>query len=373
MTQRKDASSDRIHLAEPRLNALAKRYVASCLDSNWLSQGEYNIKFESAFSKWLHAPYSTTCTNGTMALWLALKALGIGPGDEVLVPTLTFAAACSAVVMAGAVPVFVDCQESDFTMSPHDAERRMSKKTKAILLVHLYGVPCDMDAFKKIAKGRCFLIEDSAEANGSTYGGEAVGTIGDVGCFSFYANKLITTGEGGMCTTSSKEVYEKLLIYKNHGMRPDRKYWHEVSATNARMTNLHAAIGLAQMKDIDRFIKKRKELQEVYRRMFRVSKAISFPEPPKKATAVPWLTTVRVRGFSKEKLVRVLDEQGIDARPGFYPCHLMPAFDRYVQKGQRLPVAERIAPELLTLPMHPGLSAKDVVRVAQTLLKSIRV
>ena len=361
-----------IRIAEPQLNAQAKKYVLQCVEKNQLTQGSFNLLFENRFADFLNVGHATTCTNGTMAIWLALKALQVGPGDEVIIPTLTFAATASAVIMAGAQPVFADCNPLDFNISTKEVEALITKKTKAIIVVHLYGYPCDMDAVMRISRKYALpVIEDAAEALGSTYRNKEVGSIAHIGCFSFYANKMITTGEGGMCVSNDRNLIRAMSVYKNHGMIPTRKYWHEYPATNARMTNMHAAIGFAQMSQIKTFIKKRMKLGLVYEKLLKNISVIEFPVPCSGANVVPWLTTIRVLGGKKEQIVRALMRKGIESRPGFYPCHQMPAFRAYVQKKQVFPHAEEISPELVTLPMHVKLTTKDIQTIVRVLIDVI--
>lgn len=361
-----------LSLAQPRLNANAKKNILSCLRENTLTQGAFNVEFEKRFREFCQTKHAITCTNGTIALLLALKALGIGPGDEVIVPTLTFAATASAVIQAGARPVFVDSHEEDFNISAEDTERHMTPNIKAIIVVHLYGVPCDMNAFIRLSeKYHCPIIEDAAEALGSQYNKRPVGSIGHIGCFSFYGNKLITTGEGGMCITNNDTLYDKMMVYKNHGMRPEKRYWHEIPATNARMTNILAAIGTSQMEDVPRFIKKRLILGKIYEKEFAHIENIRLPRTPSNTFVVPWLTTVLIPKIKKERIVEDLKQAGIDSRPGFYPCHLMPAFSEYVKKDQKFPISCFLGEHLVTLPMHVGLSRKDIAYIARTLKEAV--
>ncbi|EFG9803382.1 GDP-perosamine synthase RfbE/PerA, partial [Escherichia coli] len=238
---------------QPSLTGKEKEYVNECLDSTWISsKGNYIQKFENKFAEQNHVQYATTVSNGTVALHLALLALGISEGDEVIVPTLTYIASVNAIKYTGATPIFVDSDNETWQMSVSDIEQKITNKTKAIMCVHLYGHPCDMEQIVELAKSRnLFVIEDCAEAFGSKYKGKYVGTFGDISTFSFFGNKTITTGEGGMVVTNDKTLYDRCLHFKGQGLAVHRQYWHDVIGYNYRMTNICAAIGLAQLEQAD--------------------------------------------------------------------------------------------------------------------------
>ena len=242
-----DIMSDHfIPVSAPTLAGNEKRYVMDCLESNWISaRGKYVEQFEAAFAEFCGVRHGVSCTNGTVALHLALLALGIGPGDEVIVPTLTFVATANAVRYCGATPVFVDCEPETWNIDPGLIESRITPKTKAIIVVHLYGHPVDMDAVMSLAdRHGLFVVEDAAEAHGAIYRGRMVGSIGHIATFSFFGNKVISTGEGGMVTTDDAELARIVRLLKEQGMDPKRRYWYPVVGYNYRMTNVTAAIGL---------------------------------------------------------------------------------------------------------------------------------
>ena len=239
------------------LNGNELLYVTEAIKSTWISSsGKFITQFESMFAEFCSTNHAVATSNGTTALHLAIESLNIGSGDEVIVPSLTFAATANAILHSGATPVFVDSLNYHWNIDPEKISGAITPKTKAILAVHLYGHPCDMTQIMKIAKKyNLFVIEDCAEATGATINGEKVGSIGDIGCFSFFGNKIITTGEGGMCITNNADLNERMRLLRDHGMDKSKKYWHTEIGYNYRMTNLNAAIGVAQMEQIDLFLK----------------------------------------------------------------------------------------------------------------------
>jgi perosamine synthetase len=257
-----------IPVSMPQLSGNEEKYVLECLKSGWISSaGSFVTRFEEAYANYIGTKYATSCSNGTAALHLALLACGVGPGDEVIIPDLTFAATANAVLYCGAKPVLVDVEEKTWNIDPVLVENVMTSKTKAIIAVHLYGNPCDMDALMAIAeRHKVYVIEDAAEAHGAVYRGRKVGGIGHIGCFSFYGNKILTTGEGGMCVTNDKKLLDTMELCKNHGMKKERRYFHEVIGFNYRLTNIQAAIGLAQLEQLPAFIKERSRVTQQYQK-----------------------------------------------------------------------------------------------------------
>jgi perosamine synthetase len=361
----KKGRGKRIPLARPHLTASARANIDRVFDENFYSQGFFNTEFEEAFAKYHGVKYATTCSNGTAALWLALKAFGIGSGDEVIVPTLTFAATIGAVIEVGATPILVDSRESDGTISPKEVKKAITPRTKAVIPVDLYGLSADYDELKRIISGtNIVIIQDAAEALGGTYKGKPIGTQGSISCFSFYGNKIIITGEGGMCLTDSKELYDAMVLYKNHGTG-NRPYWVEVPGFNMRMTNLQAGIGVSQFADLPAFLAERYKIFEMYQEMLKDVDGVEFL-PFNGQTYGPWMVTIHVRGFEKEEVVKMLDERDIETRPGFFPLHLTPAFSPYA-KEQEYPVAESFSRHLINLPTYIGLATEDIQRVADAL------
>jgi perosamine synthetase len=357
-----------IPVAEPDLRGNEKKYVLDCLDSNWISSlGKYIPLFERKFSAYCGSNYGVSVANGTVALHLALAALGIGKGDEVLVPDLTFVATPNAVSYTGAKPVFVDADPKVWNISPEKIEEQITSKTKAIIPVHLFGHPCDMEPIMKIAEEHnLFVIEDAAEAHGAEYRGKKVGSIGDVGCFSFYGNKILTTGEGGMCITNDEKLAERMRFLKDHGMAK-RRYYHPEIGFNYRMTNIQAAIGLAQLERIDEIIAIKRKNAALYRKFLGSCKGITLqPEMPW-AKTVFWLHSILVENdfrSNRDLLMQELSSEGIDSRPFFVPMHELPM---YMQEG--FPVATELSLKGMNLPSSTLLSEDDIRHVCSIIAR----
>jgi perosamine synthetase len=353
----------RIPIYKPLLNGNEKNYVNECLDSTWISsKGDFINKFENAVCNYIGLNHSTAVCNGTVALHLALVTLGIGEGDEVIVPSFTYIASVSSIVYTGAKPVFVDSLENTWQMDPEDVKKKITNKTKAIMAVHIYGYPCEMNELVKIAKeNQIFLIEDCAEALGSKYDGKFCGTFGDISTLSFYGNKILTTGEGGMVLTNDETLYNRAYHFKMHGLVKSREYWHDVIGYNYRMTNICAAIGLAQLETInDRIIKKR-ELMQWYIELLK-ELPISYQVETKNIFDSYWMFTIMVETPEKRENLRdYLKKKGIETRPGFYPVHTMPMFSH---KYQKLPIVERIGYCGVSLPSYPSLTYEEVKEIS---------
>lgn len=356
----------KIPIYSPNLNGNEKLYVQDCLNSTWISsKGEYINKFETAFANKINIKYAASVCNGTVALHLALVALGIGSDDEVILPTLTYIASANSIVYAGATPVFVDSLDTSWQMDPKDVRQKISPKTKAIMCVHLYGQACNMDPLKQIAKEyNLYLIEDCAEAIGTTYKGQHVGTFGDVSTFSFFGNKTITTGEGGMVVTNDKTIYDRLCHYKGQGLAKHREYWHDVIGYNYRMTNICAAIGLAQLERIDTIINRKTEIALLYKEHLKHLPLIVHEEQPDTFHSY-WMFSILVNDINKRDPLReYLAERGIETRPLFYPIHTMPM---YAQKFQKFPVAENLGWRGINLPSFPDLNNEEIKYITQSI------
>jgi|LWDU01.1.fsa_nt_gi perosamine synthetase len=347
-------------VASPDLNGNEFKYLVDAFMSTWISsRGEYINKFESSFSSYSDCKYGIAVSNGTNALHLALVALGIGIGDEVIVPDLTFAATINAVLNANATPVIVDIERDSWCIDPTEIERAITPKTKAIIPVHLYGQPCDMHSIMRIAKTHNLrVIEDCAEAHGATFSGRKVGSFGDIGCFSFYGNKIITTGEGGMCTTNTHELDDKMRILRDHGMSRTKKYWHDVVGFNYRMTNLQAAIGLAQFERIDAIHENRKSYEDSYKKILDKNK-YQFQKKLKLRKKVTWLVSVTLKGLDRDKCIKKMKENGIDARPFFVTLSQMDIYKKYCNV-QTLH-AKEVSEIGINLPTYENL--KDIEKV----------
>jgi perosamine synthetase len=354
----------KIPIYQPSFDGNEKKYVNDCLDSSWISsKGKYISLFEKKFGEFIGINHSTAVSNGTVALHLALVTLGVGEGDEVIVPSFTYIASVSTIVITGAKPVFVDSLEDSWQMDPADVKRKITPNTKAIMAVHIYGHPCEMNELYKIAKeNNLFLIEDCAEAFGSLYHGKHVGTFGDISTFSFYGNKTITTGEGGMVVTNDETLYDRAYHLKMHGLAKYRQYWHDVIGFNYRMTNICAAIGLAQLENAKEKIEKKRELRNWYEEAFSGTPIKTHREVGDVYHSY-WMYSVLVDNPQiREGLREHLSSNGIETRPSFYPVHTMPMF---AHKFQKLPVAEYLGWCGINLPSWPGLSKKQVYEIGE--------
>jgi perosamine synthetase len=349
----------KIPVYQPSLTGNEKKYVNDCLDSTWISsKGKYIPLFEEQFAKYINVKHAATVSNGTVAIHLALIALGIGPGDEVIVPTLTYIASVNAISYTGAVPVFVDSLYDTWQMNPEDVRRKISAKTKAVMAVHLYGHPCEMDSLTSICnEHNLFLIEDCAEAIGSIYKGKHVGTFGDIATFSFFGNKTITTGEGGMVVTNDETLHDRATHFKGQGLAKHRQYWHDVIGYNYRMTNICAAIGLAQLEQVEKFLSAKKQIARWYEEGFRDTD-VTFHQQANNVEHSYWICSILVKEASKREDVREhLAKNGIETRPLFYPVHTMPM---YSQKFQKHSVAEDLGWRGINLPSYPSLTEEQV-------------
>lgn len=349
----------KIPVYQPYLAGNIKKYVNDCLDSNWISsKGKYIFLFEEAFKKYIDSGYAVGVCNGTVALHLALVALGIGPGDEVIVPALTYVASANAIAYTGAIPVFVDSRKDSWQMDPEEVKKKISSRTKAVMAVHLYGHPCDLDSLVALCRLKgLYLIEDCAEAFGSCYKGRHVGTSGDVGTFSFFGNKTITTGEGGMVVCQDPSLYEKLQLYKGQGVSSSGNYWHEVIGYNYRMTNICAAIGLSQIEIADQILQRKLRIAKWYEEKLQ-GLPISFHKPIGEVSHSYWMCSILTHEKDKrDKLREFLASYGVETRPFFYPVHYLPM---YKKENESFPVAEALSGRGINLPSYPELSELNV-------------
>jgi perosamine synthetase len=347
-----------IPVYRPYFTGREKEYVNQCLDSTWISsKGEFLDRFESKFAGFTGSQFVTTVCNGTVAIHLALKALGIGPGDEVIVPTLTYVASVNTIAQAGATPVFVDSCEHSWQIDPEDVVRKITPKTRAVMAVHLYGQSCDMDRLVEICRDRnLLLVEDCAESFGTYYKGRHVGTFGDCATFSFFGNKTITTGEGGMVIARDQSVFDKAFHLKTQGVAKDIEYWHDVVAYNYRMTNICAAIGLAQLEHAGGILEKKRKIAELYREGLQELPLKTHDEMADTIHSF-WMCSLLVDNAQDRQPLRDhLKASGIETRPFFYPAHILPHF----ATGEHFPVAESLSARGINLPSYPDLSPKDV-------------
>jgi perosamine synthetase len=360
-----------IPVAAPALVGNEKEYVLDCLDSTWISSnGKYIDRFESAFAEFCGVKHAVSCCNGTVALHAALLALGVGPGDEVIVPTLTYVASANAVAYCGARPVLVDSEPETWNINPELILEHVTPRTKGIMVVHLYGHPTDMEPVMALARERgLFVLEDAAEAHGAEYRGRRAGSIGDAATFSFYGNKIITTGEGGMVVTDDDELAARVRQLKGQGQDPQRRYWFPVIGYNYRMTNIEAAIGLAQLEKIDWHMGRRREVAGLYRKYLGGHPGFTLSPEAEWARNAYWINcAVLAEDFplSRDAVMGRLAQAGIETRPFFYPMHVLPM---YREPGSNFPVAEGLAARGLNLPSSAALTEDEVVYVCQTLVE----
>jgi perosamine synthetase len=347
---------------QPSLLGNEKKYVNECIDSTWISsKGQFISIFEKEFSKFLGASFATCVCNGTVALHLAMVALGLGEGDEVIVPTLTYIASVNSITYTGATPIFVDSLKETWQMDPSDIRKKITARTKAILVVHLYGYPADMDEIMKIAKeNSIFVIEDCAEAIGSKYKGINVGVLGDISTFSFFGNKTITTGEGGMVVTNDATLFDRVVRFKGQGLALHRQYWHDIVGFNYRMTNICAALGLAQLEQITSFIEKKIQIAGWYKKFLR-DLPMDYQMENSDVMNTFWMVSVLVTSNElRDPLRNELETNGIETRPLFYPVHTMPM---YSKKYDRHKIAEDISLRGINLPSYPALNEVDVLYI----------
>ena len=355
-----------IKIAEPDITNLETGYVMKALKNNELSyMGSYVNDFENKFANFCEVSHASACMNGTVALHLALIGANVSHGDEVIVPALTYVSTANAVVHAGAKPVFADVHANHWGINPEEVIKKITPNTKAIIAVHLYGHPADMDPLLKICKEKKItLIEDAAEAHGARYKGKRVGSIGDIGTFSFFANKIMTTGEGGMITCDDQETIDRIKVYTNHGNDPHKRYHHQVIGYNYRMTNLQAAIGCAQIERANELLKKKKDIATQYREGLQ-NLPLSMQPFMEWADPVNWMNCLVLgdTAISRSDLEDGLNKCGIDTRPFFVP---IPNLEIY-NDPESYPVAESLSSRGINIPSSTLLEKKEIDYIIQSI------
>lgn len=347
-------------VSQPSIGDKELAYVSDAVRSGWVSSlGRYIEEFESGFARYCGSRFALATSNGTTGLHLALVAAGIRAGDEVIVPDLTFIATANAVAYIGAKPVLVDVESETLCLSPAAMEAAITPRTRAVIPVHLYGHPADMDPINAIAARHDLkVIEDAAEAHGAEYRGRRAGSLGLCGVFSFYGNKVITSGEGGMITTDDESLFRTARRLRDHAMSPTRRYWHEEIGYNYRMTNLQAALGLAQLERIEGFLARRRQIMQWYRDRLEADRRLQLNRDAAWAKNPYWMICVEVEGLdeaSRQLLMQGLKERGVDSRPYFYPISDMPVFH-----GAATPLAHHHSYRGLNLPSYVDLTEEDV-------------
>lgn len=361
-----------IPVSEPDIGELEERYVLEAIRSGWVSSiGPFVERFEAEFARFCGVKHAIAVSNGTTALHLALLAVGVGPGDEVIIPDLTFVATGNAVLYCGAKPVLVDVDPTTWCMDPAAVEHAITPRTRVLLAVHLYGHPADMDALLGIARPRnIVVVEDAAQAHGARYRGRTVGGIGDLGCFSFYGNKIITTGEGGMVTTNDDHLAARIRFLKDHAMDSERRYYHPEVGYNYRMTNIQAALGCAQLERVGQLLGNRRDVFQAYRQALDGLEGVQLNPHAPWADPVPWMACVVQERFPVSELAKRLRTVGIDSRPFFVPLHDLPAFASPAR--DRWPVATRLARHGINLPLSPRTGADRARHVATAVREMLR-
>lgn len=364
----------RIPLAVPDLTGNEESYVGRAIRSSWISStGEYVTRFEREFAGLCDVRATISVANGTAALHLALLAVDAGPGDEILVPSLTYVATANAVRYVGAEPVFVDVDPGTWCLDPAALARRITARTKGIVAVHLYGHPADMDAINEIAAAhRLWVIEDAAEAHLARYKGRVAGSLGRIATFSFYGNKIFTSGEGGALAVDDPALERRLRILRGQGMDPERRYFFPVTGYNYRLTNVACAMLCAQLERREDILDRRRRVFLRYRDRLDKIPGIGFQPVAPWAEPAPWLFCITVDpltyGMTRDGLIAALEREGIETRPFFIPLHRLPPFERQSrERGEELPVTERLAGMGMNLPTYSQMTGEQVDRVASAI------
>ena len=361
----------RYPVGSPDIGGLEEANVLDAVRSTWVSStGKYLDEFESRFAAACDVEYAVACANGTVALHLALSALGLGPGDEVIVPSLTYVATANTVTYTGATPIFCDVSRNTWCMDPSDVAARITRRTKAIVAVHLYGHPADMAGLAEIAsRAGIVLIEDAAEAPFATFQGRKTGSLGLMAAFSFYGNKIITSGEGGAVTTDDTALAQKLRLLRGQGMDPDRRYFFPVVGFNYRMTNVAAAMLCAQLDRLDKLLSRRSDVYATYSHAFSSVASLELQQVAPDVTRAPWMFTLLLNselGPQRDFIMKSLDSAGVETRPIFYQLHRLPPY----QDGAAAPlqVTDDLARRGFSLPTTSLMSVDDAREVASRLL-----
>jgi perosamine synthetase len=363
-----------IPVSDPKLDGNELRYVTQCVQSNWISSaGRFVREFEEAFAAAVGCRHGVACSNGTTALHLALAALGLGPGDEVIIPTFTMIATANAVRYTGAMPVLVDAERETWNLDPAGLAAKVTPRTRGIVLVHTYGHPADMGPILDLAERRgLWVVEDAAEAHGARYRDRPAGSLGRAASFSFYANKIITTGEGGMVTTNDPEVARLARRLRDHAFSDERHFWHKYLGFNYRMTNLQAAVGLAQTERLAELVEIHRVNAARYTARLAPVAGLTLPIERPWARNVYWMYGLLVEdafGISRDVLRRRLARHGIETRTFFIPIHLQPIYYEAF-RGQRYPVAEELCRRGLYLPSGATLTEAEIDYVTEMVDKA---
>ena len=367
---------DFIPVNEPLLDGNEKKYLCECIDTGWISsEGPFVKEFEEKMSSTVGRKYGIAVSNGTAALEVAMQAIGVGEGDEIIMPAFTIISCAMAVTKLGAVPVLIDSDVHTWNMNVREIERKITSRTKAILVVHLYGLPVEMDKVLELAqKYNLKIVEDAAEMHGQTYKGKPCGSFGDLSTFSFYPNKHVTTGEGGMVVTDDEELAERCRMLRNLCFRKDIRYVHDEISDNYRFTNLQAAVGLAQLERLDEFVEKKRRMGRFYTERLRGIKGIRLPvSKTEYADNIYWVFGIvldRDNELSNREIVKLLAAEGIGTRTFFWCMHEQPVYQKQgLFKGERFEGAEYLARKGFYIPSGLALSEAQMEVVVDKLYK----
>lgn len=364
-----------IPVNEPRIAKNALKYVSDCIKTGWISSsGNYLKEFEDQFAAKFGVKHAITTTNGTASLHLAIASLNIGKGDEVILPTHTMMASAASIVYTGATPVLVDVERDSWNMDVTQIERKITKKTKAIMPVHIYGLPVDMDPVMELAKKyKLAIVEDAAESTGAEYKGKLTGTFGEFGCFSFYANKIITTGEGGIVLTNNDELAVHARLLKDMAHSPKQRFLHEEIGFNYRMTNMQAALGLAQLEELDKYLETKIWMAGMYNKLLSNLEGITLPIEKTWAKNVYWMYGILIEdsfGISREQFMDELKLSRIDTRTFFVPMNKQPALLKMgLFRGERYPISDEIGEKGLYIPSGLAITEEQINRVCEVIIK----
>jgi perosamine synthetase len=363
-----------IPVSMPDLNGNEQAYAAEAVGSSWISStGKFLDRFEEEFAEACGTENAVTTSNGTTALHLVLAALGVGPGDEVIVPSMTYVATANAVTYCGGTPVFVDCDRDTWCLDQRAIEAAITSKTKGVIPVHLLGHPADMDAINAVAQTHgLWVVEDAAEATFSRYKGRPIGSLATAATFSFFGNKIISCGEGGAVTCNDPDLAKKLRLLRGQGMDPNRRYHFPVVGFNYRLTNVAAAILCGQMERREAIVCRRREIVEIYGRELTDVPGIGVRQDATWAETAPWLASCLVDaghfGCHRDELASALADRGVETRPMFIPIHRLPPYlDAAERRGTDLPVTDRLAELGLMLPTYPQLTDDEVSFICQSI------
>lgn len=349
----------------------AVKNVTEAVSGGWIDIGHFIEDFENGFANFLGSKHGIACFNGTVALHLAMVAYGIKRGDEVIVPSLSFVGCANMVRLAGATPIFADAHPDYWCVDPKSIEEKITKRTKAIMPVHLYGHPCDMDPILKLAKEHDLMVlEDSAEAHGAEYKGKKCGSIGTVGTFSFHVTKIITCGQGGICMTNDDKLDEDMRILRAHGAKPQYrgKFYYDMVGFNYKMTNMQAAIGCAQMGKLKSLVEKRRWTAKIYAEAFEDARGIVGMPEMKWAKNLYWFYCILVDKKIRDKVMVTLEKEGIVTRPFFVPLSTLPMY----KTKEKFKVAEDIGAGGINLPSSPNLTEKQIVYIAEAVKRAVK-